>query len=220
MRARPGRQEIRRASEREDGGPADATKAAARASGRWSGTRCRTTARSPGQETERAKNSSPATSCAHQLARPCQDQPYRQRVAHPDVETLGAAVVDAGEPLVSYDTLPMVTLRVDNADLQELNTRPGVNSVTEDVPAAPTLNESTVKIGSDQAVAAGKTDADTTVAILDTGVAVNHPFFSGRVKTQACFPVGAESSGVVAANSSLGAVHWTTACTLDPVRRS
>lgn len=110
-----------------------------------------------------------------------------------NVVTDGRGEVDSasevGETLVSYDTLPMVTLRVDKAGLQKLNTKPGVISVTEDVPVAPTLDESTVKIGSDQAVAAGKTGAGTSVAILDTGVAVNHPFLSGRVKAEACFSV-------------------------------
>ncbi|MEU1286594.1 S8 family serine peptidase [Kitasatospora sp. NPDC005856] len=106
-----------------------------------------------------------------------------------------ASATDAGQTLVSYDTLPMVTLRVDRAGLQQLSTRPGVISVTEDVPAAPTLNESTVKIGSDQAFAAGKTGDGTAVAVLDTGVAVHHPFLSGRVKTQACFSVNDEVSG-------------------------
>ncbi|MET9672380.1 S8 family serine peptidase [Streptomyces sp. NPDC006482] len=98
-----------------------------------------------------------------------------------------ASVADAGQTLVSYDTLPMTTLRVDKAGLEELNTKPGVMSVTEDVAVKPTLNESTVKVGADQTVAAGKTGAGTAVAILDTGVAVSHPFFSGRVKAEACF---------------------------------
>ncbi|MEV0188589.1 S8 family serine peptidase [Kitasatospora purpeofusca] len=106
-----------------------------------------------------------------------------------------ASATGAGPTLVSYDTLPVVTLRVDEAGLRKLSTGPGVVSVTEDVPVPPALNESTVRIGSDRAFAAGKTGAGATVAILDTGVAVNHPFLSGRVRTQACFSVNDEAAG-------------------------
>ncbi|MGW8361654.1 S8 family serine peptidase [Streptomyces wedmorensis] len=102
---------------------------------------------------------------------------------------------DAGETLVSYDSLPLVTLRVDEAGLQQLNADPDVVSVSEDVPVAPALDESTLTIGSDRTFTAGKTGAGTTVAVLDTGVAVNHPFLSGRVTGEACFSVTDESYG-------------------------
>ncbi|MCX5391107.1 S8 family serine peptidase [Streptomyces sp. NBC_00094] len=104
-----------------------------------------------------------------------------------------ASASEAGSTLVSYDTLPLVTLRVDSAGLQELNSTPGVVSVTEDVPVPPTLNESTVTIGSDKTAVAGKTGAGTSVAILDTGVATQHPFLAGRVTTEACFSVNDET---------------------------
>ncbi|MFI6421266.1 S8 family serine peptidase [Streptomyces sp. NPDC050842] len=102
---------------------------------------------------------------------------------------------EAGETLVSYDSLPLVTLRVDEAGLQRLNADPNVVSVSEDVPVAPALDESTLTIGSDRTFAAGKTGAGTTVAVLDTGVAVDHPFLSGRVTGEACFSVTDASVG-------------------------
>ncbi|MFJ9431886.1 S8 family serine peptidase [Streptomyces sp. NPDC101490] len=98
-----------------------------------------------------------------------------------------ASVADVGQTLVSYSTLPMTTLRVDMAGLERLNAQPGVVSVTEDIAVKPMLDESTVKIGGDRAFAAGKTGVGATVAVLDTGVAVKHPFLSGRVKAEACF---------------------------------
>ncbi|MYS14523.1 S8 family serine peptidase [Streptomyces sp. SID4982] len=112
-----------------------------------------------------------------------------------DQRTDLASASEAGETLVSFSTLPLVTLRVDRAGLEELNSKPGVVSVSEDVPVAPSLNESTVKIGSDKAVAAGKTGAGTAVAILDTGVATHHPFLGNRIKTEACFSVNDEDYG-------------------------
>lgn len=102
---------------------------------------------------------------------------------------------EAGEVLVSYDTLPLVTLRVDRAGLDSLSSMAGVVSVSEDAPVEPTLNESTAKIGSDVAVAAGKNGAGSAIAILDTGVATQHPFLSGRVKAEACFSVTDASYG-------------------------
>ncbi|WP_395360476.1 proprotein convertase P-domain-containing protein [Streptomyces sp. YH02] len=106
-----------------------------------------------------------------------------------------ASASQAGETLVSYDTLPLVTLRVDGAGLEALSSTPGVVSVTEDVPVPPSLDESTALIGSDRTTAAGTTGAGSTVAVLDTGVAVHHPFLGGRVTTEACFSVNDAAYG-------------------------
>ncbi|MFE3073095.1 S8 family serine peptidase [Streptomyces sp. NPDC059247] len=97
------------------------------------------------------------------------------------------SAAQAGDTLVSYDTLPLVTLRVNSAGLQALSAEPGVISVTEDIPVPPALNESTARIGSDRTAVRGKTGAGTAVAVLDTGVATRHPFLAGRIRAEACF---------------------------------
>ncbi|MER7912258.1 S8 family serine peptidase [Streptomyces sp. NPDC096068] len=93
----------------------------------------------------------------------------------------------AGETKQSFAILPVVTLKVDRAGLDRLAAKPGVVSVTEDVPVPPTLDNSVPLIGGDKAFAAGKTGAGSAVAVLDTGVAVRHPFLKDRVKAEACF---------------------------------
>ncbi|MEU2063832.1 S8 family serine peptidase [Streptomyces sp. NPDC013455] len=98
-----------------------------------------------------------------------------------------SAAASAGETLQSFQTLPVVTLRVDRGGLDQLAAQPGVVSVTEDVPAPPSLDESVPVIGADTASAQGYTGAGSVVAVLDTGVATGHPFLKDRVVTEACF---------------------------------
>ncbi|MFI9340337.1 proprotein convertase P-domain-containing protein [Streptomyces sp. NPDC052773] len=97
----------------------------------------------------------------------------------------GAA--SAGDTVQTFQTLPLVTLKVDRGGLDELAAQPGVVSVTEDVPVPPTLDQSVPLIGGDKAAAAGKTGAGSAIAVLDTGVATGHPFLDGKVVAEACF---------------------------------
>lgn len=98
-----------------------------------------------------------------------------------------SAAASAGETVQSFETLPVVTLKVDRSGLDQLAAQPGVVSVTEDVPARPSLDESAPIIGADQAFAEGMTGVGSVVAVLDTGVATHHPFLKDRVISEACF---------------------------------
>ncbi|MFF8317833.1 S8 family serine peptidase [Streptomyces bobili] len=98
-----------------------------------------------------------------------------------------SAAASAGETVQSFQTLPVVTLKVDRGGLDQLAAQPGVVSVTEDVPARPSLDESVPIIGADQASAQGMTGAGSVVAVLDTGVATHHPFLKDRVISEVCF---------------------------------
>ncbi|WP_037892055.1 S8 family peptidase, partial [Streptomyces viridochromogenes] len=119
---------------------------------------------------------------------------------------------------LTFQTLPIVTLRVDKTGLDELANQDGVVSVTEDTLSAPTLDESIPLIGADHAIKTGKTGKGTAIAIIDTGVATNHPFLKNRITTEACFsPIDttygatslcgngtAKQEGTGAANSATG----------------
>ncbi|WP_433516940.1 S8 family serine peptidase [Nonomuraea sp. CA-143628] len=99
----------------------------------------------------------------------------------------------AGQVLQTMSRFPMVTLRVDAAAVDRLAKLPNVVSVSEDRPVPPVLAESIPLIGADKTRAAGLTGAGSVVAVLDTGVAVKHPFLGGRVIEQACFsPIDAD----------------------------
>ncbi|MFI6022978.1 S8 family serine peptidase [Streptomyces sp. NPDC051287] len=122
---------------------------------------------------------------------PLYDATASGRIARVNVVTENrtdlSAAASAGRTVQSFQTLPVVTLKVDRGGLDQLATQPGVVSVTEDVPARPSLDESIPIIGADQASAEGMTGAGSVVAVLDTGVATHHPFLKGRVISEACF---------------------------------
>ncbi|WP_251065972.1 S8 family serine peptidase [Streptomyces sp. ISL-36] len=106
------------------------------------------------------------------------------------------AAARAGKALKTLSTLPVTTLRVDKAGLDRLAGQPGVVSVTEDVAVPPTLDSSVPLIGADRTAAAGYTGAGSAVAVLDTGVAVKHPFLGNRVIAEACFSTNDSTSSV------------------------
>ncbi|GAA0939365.1 S8 family peptidase [Nonomuraea longicatena] len=98
-----------------------------------------------------------------------------------------SAAAASDQVLQRYTSLPMVVLRVDKAGLDRLSTQPDVVSVVEDKPEPPVLAQSVPLIGADKTRAAALTGKGTAVAVLDTGVAVRHPFLGGRVIAEACF---------------------------------
>ncbi|MEU9137738.1 S8 family serine peptidase [Streptomyces sp. NPDC048404] len=106
-----------------------------------------------------------------------------------------SAAAGTGKTMQTFDTLPLVTVKVDQAGLEKLAAQSNVVSVTEDTPVPPSLDESVPLIGGTAPAAAGMTGAGSAIAVLDTGVATHHPFLQGRVVAEACFsPVDADYS--------------------------
>lgn len=86
-----------------------------------------------------------------------------------------------------YRLFPLLALDVDENALKELATDPQVVSIQEDKEDAPTLGQSIPWINADQVHSLGFTGNDQAVAILDTGIDRDHPFFSGRIVSEACY---------------------------------
>jgi subtilisin family serine protease len=76
---------------------------------------------------------------------------------------------------------------VDKKTLDALKTDDRIASIYKDELSKATLDVSTKLIGSDKANKAGWTGKGSTVAIIDTGIDRDHPFFTGRIVGEACF---------------------------------
>lgn len=97
----------------------------------------------------------------------------------------------------TYSVLPSIALAVDATALDTIRADPEVASVTIDRLHAVQLDQSTKVIGAPAAYAVGFKGQGTTVAVLDTGIAKNHPFLSGKVVAEACFSTTNQDEGSI-----------------------
>ena len=114
-----------------------------------------------------------------------------------------------------------IALTVDSAALDSLLADPEVTSVQVDQPRYPVLHDTPAITHASDAWAVGVLGAGQVVAIIDTGVDKEHPFFSGKVVAEACFssPVGTNTSycpgGVtqsVASGSAVPCPDYSASC--------
>lgn len=114
------------------------------------------------------------------------------------------AKANGGKKTRTFKYMPVVGLQGDGDTVRALSKHPHVVSVQEDVPEAPDLAETLPIINADDTQALGWTGAGHTVAILDTGIDADHPFFNdnnggggSRLLAQACFsdPNNADGDG-------------------------
>ncbi|MFI7128383.1 S8 family peptidase [Nonomuraea sp. NPDC050153] len=86
---------------------------------------------------------------------------------------------------------------VDRPTLAKLKKDSRVQSVYKDELRMPALDVSTALIRSNRANQAGWTGRGATIAVLDTGIDRDHPFFTGRIVDEACFSSSDAGDGTV-----------------------
>lgn len=102
--------------------------------------------------------------------------------------TLSAAQSSGNSRVLrTYDHFPLVAAEVNEHALDALSRAPGVVAVTLDIPVPPALDASLEVINADVVHDLGWDGSGLTIAILDTGIDQDHPFFAGRIVSQACY---------------------------------
>jgi hypothetical protein len=104
-------------------------------------------------------------------------------------------------------SLPIVAIEVDERVLADLEADPDVVSVTLDERRKPSLMTSVPLIGAPTAWSLGASGLGWAVAVLDTGVAKQHPFLVGKVVSEACYGTNTADT----ASMCPGAVESSTA---------
>jgi subtilisin family serine protease len=110
-----------------------------------------------------------------------------QRAAIATAQAGLLARLAAPEEVKRFESIPFMAMVVDAADLRLILAAPGVASVVEDVPVPPALNESVPLINAPKVWRAGAMGRGQVVAVLDTGVQLNHRAFTGKIVSEACY---------------------------------
>ena len=153
-----------------------------------------------------------------------------QRARLASAQTAVAAGLRQGA-VTKFESIPFMVVDTDAAGLESLLSDSRVATVQEDVAVPLALTQSVPLIKADQAAARGFGGKGQVVAILDTGVAKNHPMLKGKVVAEACYsttnkkeaatslcPGGVQSS--TAAGSTLIVTPARSACSFIGERLS
>ena len=111
----------------------------------------------------------------------------RRTVARATGQAMGRAAIAGAVIGPSLGSLPYFSARVDRRSLDRLRASPGVRSVRVDELLRPSLLSSLPLINVTPAWSAGYEGTGWTVAVLDTGVQLDHPFLAGKIAGEACY---------------------------------
>lgn len=88
-----------------------------------------------------------------------------------------------------------MVLYADQYAIDQFATDPSVTRIRTDRIDRPALSDATMVIGADLVHAWGQRGEGTAIAVLDTGIFYEHPAFSGRIETSACFSTALSEAG-------------------------
>jgi hypothetical protein len=103
-----------------------------------------------------------------------------------------------------FGLVPAAAMTVDARGLQALARLNYVTQIEPDILLYPTLDVSSTNVGVGDALAVGLSGAGQTVAVLDTGVQSGHPFFGGRVVSEACYSLNLCPGNTAGPQTGLG----------------
>jgi subtilisin len=86
-----------------------------------------------------------------------------------------------------FEHIPYLALELPEESLVLLEGDPQVVDIEEDSRSSPAWNDTIEQVGANKAWNYGFTGAGWTVAVLDTGMEITHPYFQGRVVGGACY---------------------------------
>ena len=120
--------------------------------------------------------------------------------------------------LTEFETLPMAVLEVDTAGLAALEARDDIIAIVEDELSETSLDSALPIIGSPTFNAAGFEGTGNVVAVLDTGVDVDHVAFTtgrNRIVAEGCFSTESNTYGGVHSVCPNGVSESTVAGSAD-----
>ncbi len=99
----------------------------------------------------------------------------------------GVSIQERATVLREFAATPGFSARVNANEIERLRTTPGVVAVYEDEVSELVLDDTTLLTGAQTLWSSGVEGSGTAVAILDTGVELEHPMTASAVTASACF---------------------------------